>query len=46
MKLETIHKPFDDFKLWYNHGEDSYGNDMIGVLKKLFQKGKKQINQS
>ena len=46
MKIETIHKPFDDFILWYNHGEDSYGNDMIGVLKKLFQKGKKQINQS
>ena len=46
MNIETIHKPFDDFKLWYNHGEDSYGNDMIGVIKKLFQKGKKQINQS
>ena len=46
MNIETIHKPFDDFILWYNHGEDSYGNDMIGVLKKSFQKGKKQIDQS
>ena len=40
MNVEVIHKPFEDFKLWCNPGKDEFGNDLIGVLEKLFKKGK------
>ena len=39
LDMQLIHDSFDDFKLWYNPGDDSYGNDLIGAIVRLCKKG-------
>ena len=44
LDMQVIHNPYDDLKMWYNPGDESFGNELIGGIEKLLKNGLKDYD--